>query len=306
MNRIKTHLLIAFSLLLLATTSRAQDRSIDLQAVTTLSSNTVILDLIADTNGISLRSFGLTVVFPSDSLELQSAGRYEEIWFLSRESGERLPYTDTRPVEKDRLRVIGGRLAAGNPVEGVNGPQVLLATLVFNRRDATTPRFSFEPAGGASFAGFVEAGGGPVDELVQFDEVKVIEQSATSDRDEDGLPDLFEEQTFGDLQSSDGKSDTDGDGDSDYDEWVKGTDPTDRESRCVLTVAVLGDGSKLLQWNGKPGRVYEIQRGRSLRAFEVLAAGLPGEDDDLSRLDETAPVDPTGFYRIKVRFPTAR
>lgn len=304
MNRIHLKFLGAFFWLTVATS--AQDRAINLRAMTTITGETVILDLLADTNGISLRSFGIAVNFDPAQLELESAGRYEQLWFLSRESGERLPYTDTRLTGEGRVRLIGGRLAADLPGEGVSGQQVLLATLVFNRLDGTTPDFSFDLPGTPSFANFVEAGGDSVDDLLDLKDVEIVQQPASIDSDEDGLPDDFEIEIFGDLERSDGTTDTDGDGDSDYEEWVKGTDPRDPQSKCVLTVQVLADGSKLLQWNGKAGRVYEIMRGDTPEASDVLASGLPGTTGESSRLDETSSPDPAGFYRIKVRFPTAR
>lgn len=52
------------------------------------------------------------------------------------------------------------------------------------------------------------------------------------DSDGDGLPDAWEIEHFGDLETSDGTGDTDGDGVSDAQEYQDGTDPTDPDD-CI-------------------------------------------------------------------------
>lgn len=60
--------------------------------------------------------------------------------------------------------------------------------------------------------------------------VSVVAQPVSNDSDNDGLPDTWEQQYFGNLTATDGSGDGDGDGLSDIGEYTAGTAPDNSDS----------------------------------------------------------------------------
>jgi hypothetical protein len=268
----------------------------------TVSPSTVILDLVADTNGVALRGFGVRVLFNSAELSLTSAGTYDGLWFLRGENGVTHSYTDATIPGPGMVRLVGGRLDGNHPGEGVSGQGLLLGTLVFNRLTANDPSFEIELASPPPFANFASTEGGSLDSDVKF--LEPVQNTASEDIDNDLLPDDYELDTFGDLVTSNGLSDTDKDGDSDFDELVKGTDPTDPMSKCRVRIVVQPDGSKLLVWNGAPHRVHHLLWSDDATSFETLIGGIPSILPELQSLDETHNANVVGFYLVETEYPT--
>jgi len=106
-----------------------------------------------------------------------------------------------------------------------------------------------------------------------------------------------ERDTFNDLVTSDGASDTDADGDTDLDEWLRGTDPTDPNSKFVLQVVPQPDSSKIVLWTGSLNRVCDLEWSKNLQEFTTIATGIPGLAPLLERLDELHNSNPNGFYQ---------
>lgn len=278
------------------------DPAIQIRSVATVGPDSVILDVLADTNGTPLRAFGFKVHYNSKDLRLQSGGRYAGLWFLRDEHGTSHAYTDITQPEEGCVRVVGGRLDGSAPRQGVSGQQILLGTLVFERRGERPVEFRLGLASPAPYVSFATAAGETLDRVVTFEETTF--ERASEDSDDDGLPDDFEREAFGDLTTSDGSSDTDGDGTSDLDEWLGGTDPNDPASLFTFEVRPQEDGSKLILWTSQPGRVYDLEGSPELGDFTSLAVGIPGTGELLRILDDLHNRNPDGFYRVKIKFPT--
>jgi type VI secretion system secreted protein Hcp len=171
-----------------------------------------------------------------------------------------------------------------------------------------------------SVTGVYEGGSGGEDRFLEFmslgfrgikfeyfyiDGATTRKESFTSDpnvtdADGDGMPDAFE-VTYGlNPQQNDAAADKDADGMSNYDEYLAGTSPDDRNSifKCTLTYAT-GSPSAVLRWNSVTGRRYQAHyttnAGGALLPLggEVLASG--------GTTQINVPVDlARRFYRVQV------
>ncbi|MCW5559878.1 MAG: PD40 domain-containing protein, partial [Verrucomicrobiae bacterium] len=100
-----------------------------------------------------------------------------------------------------------------------------------------------------------------------------IPQDPAPDSDNDGLPDGWERDRFGDL-TRDGTGDADGDGQSDAEEWQARTDPRDARSRWEVEAA-FERGAPTLRWVGHAGVNYRVERQESLTGSAWAPAGDP-------------------------------
>ena len=95
------------------------------------------------------------------------------------------------------------------------------------------------------------------------------------DTDDDGLPDVWELDNFGDLTSSDGSGDADDDGFTDVEEYTRGTDPNVSNTRVVQN-DFDGDGeSDLVVLDQQTGRWFARSVGGDQLAYSVNW-GWPG------------------------------
>ncbi|HOY59926.1 MAG TPA: hypothetical protein PK640_17550 [Verrucomicrobiota bacterium] len=81
------------------------------------------------------------------------------------------------------------------------------------------------------------------------------------DLDQDGLPDSWETERFGHMNSG-AADDPDADGASNFSEYLAGTDPASAGSLFVVTARAVpsesGEPLVALDWEGQPGRNYEV------------------------------------------------
>jgi Tol biopolymer transport system component len=124
---------------------------------------------------------------------------------------------------------------------------------------------------------------------------------AADDSDGDGLPDDWELAYF-DTLDRDGRGDFDGDGHTDREEYLAGTDPTNRGSvLTVLTLQGAGTGAVTVLWASVPGRLYRVQFKDSLQAaWDELAGDVAPATATGSKLDDTAGAAAHRFYRVRV------
>jgi hypothetical protein len=122
---------------------------------------------------------------------------------------------------------------------------------------------------------------------------------AGTDSDHDGLDDEWEVAYFGDL-SRDGSSDFDGDGSADRDEFLAGTDPTNRGSVLgVLKLTWLGGGGTTLLWSAVPGRTYRVQFKEDLGgAWQELPGGVTASSTTASARDPSGDSIRQRYYRV--------
>lgn len=277
--------------------------TVPLSGVATSDASEVILDVYADPGENELRSFGIRIHFNPADLTCSGAGHYDGLWFLSGEDGSHFTYGPPTEPAPGVVRLVGGRLGGSAPTTGNSGSRILLASLQFARLNGNAPQFHFSLASPPPFANFVSTSGHNLDSGVEGFTGSVLQQAASPDSDNDGLPDDYEITTFGNLTTSDGSSDSDGDGRSDEDEFEAGTDPTDPSSFMQLWIT-RGLGGPVLNWNGIEGRVYRLDWSNDLQSFGLSIDGIAGRS---AVQDLPAPHFPfleRAFYRLHVENPT--
>jgi hypothetical protein len=119
------------------------------------------------------------------------------------------------------------------------------------------------------------------------------------DTDQDGLPDAWETQYFGNSTIGSGTADTDGDGMINTDEFVAGTDPTNALS--VLKVVLNATNSALLHFVAQTNRGYTVQYQTNLQATIWRSLTNVGISSQVRTMQLNAPNPPPEserFYRI--------
>ena len=119
------------------------------------------------------------------------------------------------------------------------------------------------------------------------------------DSDGDGLPDAWE-VLYGTTTSLSPSEDPDGDGQSNRDEYVAGTNPSSGSN--VIRLRVVSVSPATLEFNGKAGRSYTLERmvGASGSEWqEVQVIGPVAADGVVQVTDAGAPVN-RGIYRLQV------
>ncbi|MBN1675890.1 MAG: chitobiase/beta-hexosaminidase C-terminal domain-containing protein [Kiritimatiellae bacterium] len=127
------------------------------------------------------------------------------------------------------------------------------------------------------------------------------------DADADGLPDWWEGQHFGGMDTEP-QADPDGDGLDNLGEYVCGTDPTDAGScfwAADLAVDPASDGV-VLRWPSVAGRTYALEWGTNLAdgVFVVGATGIPATPPMNTYTDVLVSARQQMFYQIRTDFGT--
>ena len=128
------------------------------------------------------------------------------------------------------------------------------------------------------------------------------EAGTYADRDHDGLPDFWEQRYFGDPTNALANADPDGDGQSNLQEYIAGTDPTNRAS--YFRVSPQSDGGKgsVLSWPSVTNRLYDIQFTTNLsNGFSEWLTNLPATPPLNSFLDTQHTSQANAFYRVRAR-----
>jgi hypothetical protein len=115
-----------------------------------------------------------------------------------------------------------------------------------------------------------------------------------ADLDGDGMPDAWEEATFGPSGSGPGQ-DADQDGLDDSGEFVAGTNPQDPLSRFTLWLT-FGD---TLLWPAAPYRTYTVWRSTNLTDFAEAAEGLPSVPYGANLWTDPDPPPGRAFYKVE-------
>lgn len=259
----------------------------------------VVLNVFAD-SAVQLRSFGIRLSYPSEQVSDPTVFTNPALWFLAAQAGQRSAYSPVQMI-KNSVRIVGARFQGAVPGQGVQGQELLLASIVFQRIGSGLPSFVIDLAGPEFYASFVTVGGGNMDQSIEgLGTLELNMEKLSTDSDHDGIPDSVELGWFNNLTQATATSDSDGDGTPDIDEWVGGTDPQDRNSMTRLVLQMQPDGSRLLSWSGQSGRVYDILKSTDLSTFVPLAEGLTS-DSAASLLDAVG--SGRGFYRLRIHPP---
>ena len=87
----------------------------------------------------------------------------------------------------------------------------------------------------------------------------------------------------------------------DPDELVAGTSLTNASSVLAVECVLKSDGDRLVSWFGVAGRsyIFEYVDSLSVSSWETYPFEISGSDSVISFLDSA--INPTRFYRVKVR-----
>jgi subtilisin family serine protease/Tol biopolymer transport system component len=140
----------------------------------------------------------------------------------------------------------------------------------------------------------------------KVDEVRV---RLLRDDDNDGLPDSWEQQYFGNPTSAVASDDSDGDGFSNLAEYIAGTDPTsadpiDSAAYLRITQIQAGAGPSLtITWPSVTNRIYTVERASNEPAGFARVVDVFGDPVETSYRDIWQTNPPPAFYRIRAELP---
>ncbi len=141
--------------------------------------------------------------------------------------------------------------------------------------------------------------------IVRFPVATPARSNVLTDANGDGLPDDWQSRYFdgpSDPHSAPG-ADPDDDGLTNREEYIAGTDPTDRESSVQLQVANIAPDKVTLQFKATAGRDYRVFYRTDLTAGEwVKLADIPSRlaTTLVSVDDDSQPVSSVKFYQLVV------
>ena len=120
------------------------------------------------------------------------------------------------------------------------------------------------------------------------------------DYNADGLPDDWQRQHFGkDASAWPGAAvDSDGDGATNGQEFAAGTDPSDKSDSLSVSLAKLERGQRL-EWNARPGALYQLQHTAALGSGSWVNVGEPVLALEGRAGITLESVENMKFYRIK-------
>ena len=121
------------------------------------------------------------------------------------------------------------------------------------------------------------------------------------DSNNNGLPDWWEQQYFGQLIGTNFNADSDQDGANNLAEWFAGTNPTNAASALRLTAARgPGNTSVLLQWPSISGRFYRLLSAtNSTGPFTALTTNIAATAP-LNTVSNSITTSSQQYYRLQV------
>ena len=123
------------------------------------------------------------------------------------------------------------------------------------------------------------------------------------DTDGDGISDAWEVRYTGNPTGMVAHVDSDGDGFTYFAEYIADTDPTNAQSRLIMTGVTLEDDMVFNVWPASTARVYRLQRyTHESGVWSNLLTGIVPTDVHLSITNSPTEVG-VGFYQIGVSLP---
>ncbi len=133
-------------------------------------------------------------------------------------------------------------------------------------------------------------------------ELSALAFSKTWGRDynADGLPDDWQREYFGKTVTTwpGAAADSDGDGATNGQEFAAGTDPSDKSDSLSVSLAKLERGQRL-EWNARPGALYQLQHTAALGSGSWANVGEPVLALEGRAGITLESVEHMKFYRIK-------
>ena len=124
-----------------------------------------------------------------------------------------------------------------------------------------------------------------------------FQQGAVTDSDEDGLPDVWEQQQFGTLTNGPG-GDVDFDMSTNGDEYLAGTDATDAGSLLELTDLAVEGAAPRITWSSAPLRRYAVSAASGLSGDNWVPIGSATGTSASTSFTETGPPGAPRAYRV--------
>jgi len=126
----------------------------------------------------------------------------------------------------------------------------------------------------------------------------------------DGIPGWWRLQYFGNGLSAAGAAawdaDPDGDGMTNYQEYLAGTDPTNRLSVLQITAVTPSRNDLVVTFSSVDGKLYQLQRAAALgtpTSWVPIQNNIEGTGNPISITDPGAASLPACFYRVMVNPP---
>jgi len=133
-------------------------------------------------------------------------------------------------------------------------------------------------------------------------ELSALAFSKTWGRDynADGLPDDWQREYFGKTVTTwpEASADSDADGATNGEEFAAGTDPSDKSDSLTVSLAKLERGQRL-EWNARPGALYQLQHTAALGSGSWANVGEPVLALEGRAGITLESVEHMKFYRIK-------
>ena len=176
MNR-KLVIMIGLLAVFLLVAGQALAEDVDVYAEGAYTDSDLAVYIYADINTTDILSFGVKLNYDNSKLEVASAQKNEDIWYMG-DGSTNYSYVDPDVSTPGEVVILGGKLDTSAPTAGVAAGQqrVLLGTVTFNRLDSATPTSPQEAYFGISltlgkaspYVNFASTAGDSLDSNVGF------------------------------------------------------------------------------------------------------------------------------------------
>jgi len=136
--------------------------AVNVYGETAASGPTIAVNIYADSPSHSLLSFGVGLLYDTNTVSVLSAAKNTAVWHFSA-GGTNIPYIDPDTATPGQVSILGAKLDSLNPLEGVSGQHILLGTVTFGRVSQATPHFTLALGRPAAFSNFVTTEGTVLD-----------------------------------------------------------------------------------------------------------------------------------------------
>ena len=168
------HRIVLGVIILCSTVSQAFGTTVDVYVQCTYTDDTVTAEIYADIAPSALgplASAGVKLEYPADKLATPKASNNEKDWYLGPPQTP-YPYPEPDAAISGQVVFFLGKADSGNPMAGVHGEGILLASVVFDRipgQDAPTREdFAIYDGKPSPFVDFATVEGHGLDDQVAF------------------------------------------------------------------------------------------------------------------------------------------